>query len=401
MINLKTIYFDCFAGISGDMFLGAMLNLGLDRDQFLKELGRIPLEGYEIDINKDERNSITGTKVTITTSEHHPHRHLSDICQIVDSSSLGSDLKEKIKKAFRILAEAEGKVHGCSPEEIHFHEIGAVDSIIDICGAFILAEMASADRFVFSPLNTGSGTVECAHGTMPVPAPATALLLKDIPVFAKGDPVERTTPTGALLARCLASSFSSMPEGIIKGTGTGIGTRKTDLPNILRVFSLETEKDRSFEGYQEEEAVVIETNIDDMNPQDYESVMELLFAGGAMDVWITPVTMKKGRPAVTLSCLCSKDKVYLLSDTVIRHTTTLGVRSYTVEKIMLEHVIRNRDTTFGKVRIKEGYLGEELVKRSLEYDDIKRISKERGIPQNSLREKIRSEISLDKISDRT
>jgi hypothetical protein len=236
---------------------------------------------------------------------------------------------------------------------------------------------------------------------MPVPAPATALLLKDIPVFAKGDPVERTTPTGALLAGCLASSFSSMPEGTIKASGTGIGTRKTDLPNILRVFSLETEKDRSFEGYQEEEAVVIETNIDDMNPQDYESVMELLFAGGAMDVWITPVTMKKGRPAVTLSCLCSKDKVYLLSDTVIRHTTTLGVRSYTVEKIMLEHVIKNMDTTFGKVRIKEGYLGEELVKRSLEYDDIKRISKERGIPQNSLREKIRSEISLDKISDRT
>jgi len=240
---MKTLYFDCFAGISGDMFLGAMLDLGLDSKKFLEELKKIPLTGYEINIREVEKKHTRATSVDIKTSEHHPHRGLHDICGIIDSSNLDLHLQEKIKNAFRLLAEAEAKVHGCTPEDIHFHEVGAVDSIIDISGAFILVDMLSPEKILFSPLNVGSGTVECAHGTMPVPAPATTELLRNIPIFSNGEQVERTTPTGALIALSMSDSFSSMPPGKLLKTGTGAGMRDTELPNILRVFELDEEEE--------------------------------------------------------------------------------------------------------------------------------------------------------------
>jgi len=401
---MKTLYFDCFAGISGDMFLGAMLDLGLDSKKFLEELKKIPLTGYEINIREVEKKHTRATSVDIKTSEHHPHRGLHDICGIIDSSDLDLHLQEKIKNAFRLLAEAEAKVHGCTPEDIHFHEVGAVDSIIDISGAFILVDMLSPEKILFSPLNVGSGTVECAHGTMPVPAPATTELLRNIPIFSNGEQVERTTPTGALIALSMSDSFSSMPPGKLLKTGTGAGMRDTELPNILRVFELDEEEEYPGQSgspkFKHEVAIVIETNIDDMNPQNYETVMDSLFDAGAMDVWFSPITMKKARPALTLFCLCSGEKTEEMTEIILRSTSTLGVRTYAVDKIMLENTITPLETSFGMVHIKEGWLGNELLKTSIEYEDLKRISRQKGIPLISLREKINGEINGRKHSDK-
>lgn len=392
---MKTLYIDCFAGISGDMFLGAMIDLGLDKDEFLKELATLELHDYEIKIRDSEKRHIAGTKVDVICSEDHPHRGLKEIFRIIDNSNLALSIREKSKKAFTLLAEAEGKVHGKPPEEVHFHEVGAVDSIIDIVGAFILVHMAGAERIICSPLNVGSGTVKCAHGIMPVPAPATVELLKEIPIFSMGEPAERTTPTGALIAACLADSFGSLPNGKMMKCGTGIGTRDTDIPNILRIISLEeniSTRGGSDSGFEEEQGIVLETNIDDMNPQIYETVMDKLFSEGAMDVWISPILMKKGRPANTLSCLCSPEDLNKLSEIILRSTSTLGIRTYKVDKIRLTHVIREVQTSLGNIHIKEGWHGEKLFKTSLEYEDLRRISKTLKIPLIKVSEILKKEI---------
>ena len=393
---MKTLYIDCFAGISGDMFLGSMLDLGLDKELFLEKLGKLSLHGYEVDIRKSEKKHISGTKVDVKCSEDHPHRGLKDICRIIDQSTLETSIREQSKRAFRLLAEAEGKVHGKLPEEIHFHEVGAMDSIIDIVGAFILVHMAAPERIVFSSLNVGSGTVKCAHGIMPVPAPATAELLRGKPVYSMGEPAERTTPTGALLASCLADAFGQIPSGKILKCGTGIGTRDTDIPNILRIFSIEEDfscKEGLAKRFGEEKGIVLETNIDDMNPQVYETVMEELFSEGAMDVWLSPIIMKKSRPANTLSCLCSPGDLNRMGEIILRSTSTLGIRTYPVDKIRLNHIIKEIDTSFGKCHIKEGWLGEELIKTSIEYEDLKKISSEKNIPVIQLRELLMREIT--------
>jgi len=389
---MKKLYVEANAGISGDMFLGAMLDLGLDRDKFLDELGKLPVHGYDIKVDTSERGHITGTKVDVVCSgHHHPHRGLNDILKIIDAADLAPTVKDAAKKAFRLLAEAEGKVHGKSPEEIHFHEVGAVDSIVDTVGAFVLISMADVDEIIFSPLNVGSGSVECAHGIMPVPAPATVELLKDIPVFSMGDPVERTTPTGAMLAACSADSFGKMPSGKILRHGIGLGTRNTDIPNILRVFLMQ-EDSPSERGLGLEKGTVVETNIDDMNPQIYGNVVKKLFAAGAMDVWLTPITMKKGRPATTLSCLCDPEKTGKIAEMILRFTSTLGVRTYPVDKLKLDHIIREVDTSLGKIHIKEGWIGDELIKTSLEYDDLLKISEEMKIPLIKVSDILKKEI---------
>ena len=392
---MKKLYVEATAGISGDMFLGAMLDMGLNEANFIEELGKIPIDGYDIKVRKSERNHITGTKVDVICREQHTHRKLGDILKIIDDSGLDPIVTDNSKKAFRLLAEAEGKVHGKKPEEIHFHEVGAVDSIIDIVGAFILVRMAKTAEVCFSPINVGSGTVECAHGIMPVPAPATVEILKDTPVFSMGDPVERTTPTGALLAACLATSFGGMPTGRISECGIGIGMRETDLPNILRIFMITEDTNEpalSGRGLKMEKGTVVETNIDDMNPQIYGNVMKELFAAGAMDVWLTPITMKKGRPAITLSCLCAPEETNKMAEMVMRLTSTIGVRTYQVDKIKLDHVTKEVDTSLGKIRVKEGWIGNELIKTSMEYDDLLNISEEMKIPLIKVAEILKKEI---------
>lgn len=391
---MKILYLDCFAGISGDMFLGAMLDLGLDAEVWKKELRKIPLQGYSVKIERSSRNHLSGTRVTVIAEEEHPHRGLMDITRIISESELSEFVRESAIKAFSRLAEAEGKVHNKSPEEIHFHEVGAVDSIIDIVGAYILLEMLGPDRVIASPVNTGSGMVKCAHGMLPVPAPATLELLMGIPVFSTPERIERTTPTGALLLRSMTVDFSSMPEGFILSQGYGLGTKETpELPNLLRAVLLEyPEKTAGSDLTATENALIVETNIDDMNPQVYDTVMESLFSKGAMDAWLTSITMKKGRPAIKISCLCSEEILHDVMNILLKETTTLGLRIYEVNKFKLEPKFRTLETRFGRIVIKEAWWGDEKIKEAPEYEDLKKISREKQIPLVKLYEEIRKDL---------
>ncbi|MBN1333657.1 MAG: nickel pincer cofactor biosynthesis protein LarC [Synergistales bacterium] len=390
---MKILYLDCFAGISGDMFLGAMLDLGMDAEAWKRELSKIPLPGYSVLIERSSRNHISGTKVTVISEEGHPHRRLRDITGIISGSGLSEFVRKSSLQAFRILAEAEGKVHDKNPDEIHFHEVGAVDSIVDIVGAFILLEMLKPDRIIASPVNTGSGMVECAHGSLPVPAPATLELLQGIPVFSTPEMIERTTPTGALLLRSMTEDFSSLPEGFIHSQGYGLGTKETPgLPNLLRAVLLEYSEKTGPDLPSTENALIIETNIDDMNPQVYDTVMESLFSKGAMDAWLTSITMKKGRPAIKISCLCSEEDLHDLMNILLKETTTLGLRIYEVNKFKLEPKFRTLETRFGRIVIKEAWWGGEKIKEAPEYEDLKKISREKQIPLVKLYEEIHKDL---------
>ena len=240
---MKTLYLDCFAGIAGDMLIGALLGLLPDPERFRAEMRRLtllPEDSYELVIERGMKNGIAGTNFDVRTHEHHPHRGLHEIEEIVGGSALSDRVRRESLRAFALLAEAEAQVHGTTPDKIHFHEVGAIDSIVDIVGAFVLMELLDWPRVLCSPLNVGSGTVTCAHGVLPVPAPATALLLRGLPIFSRGAPMERTTPTGALLARTLASAFCSIPAGSVIASSFGLGNRDSeDMPNVLRVLLME------------------------------------------------------------------------------------------------------------------------------------------------------------------
>ncbi|MDR1740600.1 MAG: nickel pincer cofactor biosynthesis protein LarC [Synergistaceae bacterium] len=383
---MKTLYFDCFAGISGDMTVGALFELVPDAAMFrgvLAGLRRLPPSEYEISLGKDVRHGLVGTRFVVQTGEHHPHRSLRDVEEIVMDSSLSDRVKTEVARAFARLAEAEARVHGTTPDKIHFHEVGAVDSIIDIVGTYVLIEALGWPRVLCSPINVGSGTVECAHGVLPVPAPATEVLLHGLPVFSRGEPMERTTPTGALLARSLASAFTSIPDGVIASAGHGIGARESDIPNILRVLLMDAKEASG--GFERDAVSLLESNIDDMNPQDFELAAERLFEAGALDVWLEHVSMKKGRPGVKLCCLCRPEQADFLSVCMLCNTTTQGVRRLAADRAKLRHTVEERDTSFGKIRFKSAYLGESVLRRTPEYDDLKRAALERGVPLAEVR----------------
>lgn len=412
---MKTLYLDCFAGIAGDMFLGAMLDLGLDKNAFLKTMEGVVLfpegagrhhhhhdhnhdhdhhhhhpEGrtLKISIEPGSKGGISGTKVTVRNPEDHPHRGLSDVLAIVDASPLSPFVKEKSREAFRLLAEAEASVHGTTPDEVHFHEVGAIDSIADIIGAFVLVDMAGVQRVISSPLNVGSGTVKCAHGVLPVPAPATLALLEGIPVYSEGSPMERVTPTGALLVKCLADDFGPLPAGRVTASGRGLGDRDGDIPNLVRAVLVESDGAADGAPFARDRGTVLETNIDDMNPQYYGPVMERLFAAGALDVWATPIIMKKGRPAVTLSCLCLPEKEEALAEIILRETTTLGLRKYGVDRLKTDHEIVERDTDWGPVRFKVARLGGKTLRANPEFEDVRRLSEKHSVPMPEMRERL-------------
>jgi hypothetical protein len=373
---MKLLYLDCFSGISGDMFLGALLDLGIAERDFVAELRKLPLSGYEIEIKKALKKGIAGTDVYIKSSEHHPHRGLKEIYDIIDKSALKPEVKKMSKEAFLKLAQAEGKIHGKAPEEIHFHEVGAVDSIVDIVGSCILMDMLKPDLVVSSPVNVGSGTVECAHGVLPVPAPATLELLKGVPVYARGEEGELTTPTGALLLSVFVSRFGPMPEGITEKVGYGLGKKDRKSPNVLRAVLMEAEE----EDLEKDRVLVMEANIDDMNPELYDEVMESLFNKGALDVFITPIIMKKSRPAVKLSCIVPFDKKEQIADALLMETTTIGVRYYEVDRCKLERNIEKKETPWGTVRMKVLKKSGRLVRITPEFEDVRQISRNFNIP---------------------
>jgi len=392
---MKTLYLDCFAGIAGDMLVGALFELTPNQERFKAELAKmtdLPLEDYGVSFEKGDKNGITGTYFRVHTHEHHAHRGLNDIESIIMSSGLSVRLKREILRAFALLAEAEAKVHGTTPDEIHFHEVGAIDSILDIVGAYVLLDQLGWPRVLCSTINVGSGTVKCAHGVLPVPAPATEILLRGLPVCSLGDPMERTTPTGALLARCMADAFCPFPQGTIIMSGYGLGTRSSDLPNVVRAVLMDSKESPGENSVEHDRVTLLESNIDDMNPQDFELVLERLFAEGALDAWLEPIFMKKNRPGVKLCCICSPEISEALSVLILRDTTTQGIRKVAVDRSKLCYKIEEAATSFGPLRVKVALMNNEPLRCTPEYDDLKRMAKEHGMSLPELRNRIAREI---------
>jgi uncharacterized protein (TIGR00299 family) protein len=388
--EMKILYYDCFSGISGDMHLGAMLDLGVDPEHLLGQLRKLDLDGWDIKISEDRRKGITGTRVDVILDEgakdSKVHRNLSSISSIIKESKLEEAVKLRSLRMFKKLAGAEAKIHGLGIDEVHFHEVGAVDSIIDIVGAAICIEYLNPDRIMASEVELGGGFVSCAHGRFPVPAPATAEILTGVPVRTGAVQEEMTTPTGALILACNVDEFASM-KGLKTGkTAYGIGQRDTEIPNVLRVYI--AEEDSEADTPDHEEAWVLECNIDDMNPEMYGYVMDTLFDLGADDVFITPIIMKKARPASKLSVLCKNERKQSLTEALLTHTTSLGLRSYPVGKTMLKREFSKLRTSYGEVTIKTAVYKGRKLKSKPEYEDCIRLAREHGVPVSQIYQEI-------------
>ncbi|RLD71623.1 MAG: nickel pincer cofactor biosynthesis protein LarC [Bacteroidetes bacterium] len=376
----RILYYDCFAGISGDMNLGALVDLGVDAGHLERELGKLNIEGFRLEVKADMRKGISGTKVTVVVDhpENEKHRHLSHIEELINGSSLSDSIKAKSLAIFDLVAEAEAKVHNISKEKVHFHEVGALDSIADIVGAAICQEYLEVDEIQASPVQLGGGFVKCAHGMMPVPAPATAEIVAEIPVKTGLVDYEATTPTGAAILAATVDRFESRMELVVLKTGYGIGQRDGEIPNVLRVYLAEGSK-RVPEDVEEEEAVMLECNLDDMNPERYTHVMDLLFEAGAADVFIIPIVMKKSRPGHMLSVLCSSDSVDKMKEILFTETSSIGLREHTLKKSMLRREMVVVSTKYGEIEVKRSYFNGKVVNEKPEFEQCRKLAREHGV----------------------
>ncbi len=391
---MRVLCYDCFSGISGDMNLGAMLDLGIEESYLKSELDKLNLRGWELKVEKAQKHGIHGTKVTVKQTKHeHAHRHLSDIEKIIDGSSLGGDVKELSMKIFRKIAVAEAKVHGIPVEEVHFHEVGAIDSIVDITGAAICFAALNPDAVFVSEIELGSGFVKCDHGNLPVPAPATAEIVKGMPVRTGGVGFEATTPTGAAILSALGTEFGSTQAVKITRTGYGVGHKEhPDIPNLLRVSLGETASN-SATGHK---ALLIESNIDDMNPEFYDHISERLFKAGASDVYFSQIIMKKGRPGVVLKVICETGIEDAVKDIIFKESTTLGIRIFEFRKETLAREFGKISTVYGEITIKKSFYENLPVSVKPEYEDCKRIASEKGIPVKEVYNHVMGLLSLNK-----
>jgi uncharacterized protein (TIGR00299 family) protein len=384
---MRIVYFDCFAGVSGDMLIGALIDLGADFESLTHQLLSLRLNGYQLNRREVTRNGIAAIKFDVEVDQREqPARKLADVRKIIDDSILSDRVKTLSVRIFERLAEAEARVHRTTPDKVHFHEVGAVDSIIDTVGAMIGFELLGVERFFCSPLRLGSGFVETEHGRLLVPAPATAELLKQAPVYSGDLEGEFVTPTGAAIVTTLCEEFGAMPLMTVDRVGYGAGARDPKgFPNALRVFvgELEEQANRSAvlsSSSQVETLTIIETNIDDMNPQAYNFVMERAFELGALDVFMVPSQMKKDRPGVLLTVLSKPETANAIIDMLLIQTTTLGVRYYDAQRRTLERTIETIDTEYGRVRIKVARDGARTLHFQPEYDDCARLAIESGAP---------------------
>lgn len=382
---MRIAYFDCFAGICGNMILGALIDLGLNAEDLKGELKKLKLSGYDIGITKAERGGIWGTNLNVAVSKDQAERNLNDVFNIIENSKLDDGVKNESKEIFLKLAKAEAKIHNKDIGKIHFHEVGATDAIIDIVGSTIALKKLGIERVYASKLHLGTGFVKCSHGVLPVPAPATLELLKGVPVYSTGVEGELVTPTGAAVITTISKSFGPIPSMRIEKIGYGAGDRDSSIPNMLRVFVGNSEV-----KHKQDRVLVLETNIDDMNPQLYEYVSDLLLERGAKDVFLTPIYMKKNRPGIVLSVISSPDKVEELIEIVLRETTTLGVRiSEMRRREKLGREIKAINTRFGRVRVKLGFIGDEVKEVAPEYEDCKRIARQRHLPIRDVFEEVK------------
>ncbi|MBN1782812.1 nickel pincer cofactor biosynthesis protein LarC [bacterium] len=382
---MKIAYFDCFAGASGDMILGALIDAGLPLETLQTELGKLSLQGYSLTAEIKHKQHITGTKFDVQVPHEHHHRSLKDIRQIILDSGLTDSVKEVSVNIFTRLAEAEGKIHNKPADAVHFHEVGAVDSIVDIVGAAIGFEYLGIERIFASKLPMGTGSIRCAHGVLPVPAPATLELLKGIPVFQTTLECELVTPTGAAILSTMAGEFGHFPDMTILRTGYGLGSRDLEIPNIIRVII--GEKAGGINEVQ-----LIETNIDDMNPQFYDHVMNRLFDAGALDVFMTQVIMKKNRPGVVLSIIAPPAQVDGLTQILFQETTTLGVRISEVKKRrILSRQIITVTTPWGDGQVKIRIMEDGTKTAEPEYEDCKQLAKNSRISIQTVYQTLKNE----------
>jgi pyridinium-3,5-bisthiocarboxylic acid mononucleotide nickel chelatase len=378
----RVLYFDCFSGISGDMALGAMLDAGLPLEELKGALGSLSVSGFDVSAVPVLRAGMSATKFTVHEHGgaqhdhgHHTHRHLSAIFGLIDKSALSTAGRDRAKAMFQRLAEVEAGIHQMPVEKVHLHEVGALDSIIDIVGIVFALEWAGADRVVCSPLNVGGGMVESAHGLFPVPAPATVKLLGDAPVYAGLVQKELVTPTGALIVTSYAQSFGPVPAMRIEHIGYGAGERDDPTtPNVLRVLI-----GRGATEAKSERVTVVECEIDDMNPQIFGVVMDQLYAAGALEVFYVPVQMKKNRPGTLLTVIAAPERLGQISDIVFRETTTIGLRHSEVARECLDREIITVDTSIGAVRFKVARRDGRVLNAVPEFDDCAKLAAARNL----------------------
>lgn len=389
---MKVLYFDCSSGISGNMTLGALLEIIDDKDYLIKEIEKLNISGYKIEISKKIKNGITGTYVDVILEEnhhhdhenkethkhHHEHRNINDVFKIIDNSNIDKESKELSKRIFMRVAKAESKVHNKPLEEVHFHEVGAIDSIIDIVGTAILINKINPDKIISSIVNDGYGFINCAHGLMSVPVPATSEIFSDSNVkFRQIDvDTELVTPTGAAIITELAQEYRVMPVMKVDKIGWGAGFKNLKIPNVLKVYCGEIQDEK-------EELVLMETNIDDSNAEILGYTMEKLLENGALDVFYTPVFMKKNRPAYMLTVLCKKENIKGLQKIIFRETTTIGIRYYSVQRTELERKVIDIDTEYGKIKAKK-VINDDEEYIYPEYESIKMIAIKNNIPLKEL-----------------
>lgn len=375
----RVLFIEPNSGISGDMMIGALLDLGFSFETLRETLSLLPLDGYQLSAQKCNRSGIQATKFDVHARHEHSHRSFADIRAMIESSGLSPWIREKSIDAFRRLAEAEGKIHGLPPEKVHFHEVGAVDSIVDIVGTMIAMEPLQAARIVSSAVNVGQGTLECQHGTYPVPGPAAQELLRGVPVFSNSVTGELTTPTGATLLVTLAGEFGIRPAMKIAATGYGAGTRQTPgNANVLRISLGEAFAAPA--PHAAETVAVLEATIDDMSPQVYGYFQEKALQSGALDVYATPIQMKKNRPAQKITCICAPADVDHLSGIIFRETTTIGIRCTIAQRKTLQREFVQVQTAYGAVTMKVSRLEGKPVNAVPEYEDCRRLAQQTETP---------------------
>jgi uncharacterized protein (TIGR00299 family) protein len=396
---VKILYFDCFAGAAGDMILGALLDAGLPFEELKRALGSLAVDGWDVSVDRVVKTGVTATKFRVhehalTAPSHqsatgpagptrHAHYHLKHIFAAIERSALNDAGKARAIKMFTRLGEAEAAIHGTTMEKVHLHEVGAIDSIIDIVGAVFALEWFKADRIVVSPMNVGGGMVNSAHGVFPVPAPATLALLQGAPVYSSGIQSELLTPTGALILTEYASDFGPVPAMTIERIGYGAGDRELkDTPNVVRVLIGESSmpQDLKSPGPQQHRVSVLECEIDDMNPQIFGVLMDRLYAAGALEVFYASVQMKKNRPGTLMTVVCKPEHRESMTEIVFRESTTIGVRHQELSRECLDRETVTVQTAVGPVRVKVASRDGRVLNAQPEFDDLAKLSHERGIP---------------------
>ncbi len=393
---MRIAYFDCFSGASGDMILGSLIDAGLSPQRLRGELKKLRIPAIDLKSKKVLEGGLSATRVVVEgRNEKRPHRNLKEILRIIDRSGVETEVKEKSAEIFMRIASVEGKIHRRPAEEVHFHELGGLDSVVDIVGSVWGIRQLAIEKIDVSRVNVGGGFVKCEHGILPVPAPATLSLMEGKPIYSSGVERELLTPTGAAILSTLGSEFGPMPPIHVERVGYGAGRDDLPHPNLLRLII-----GTSVSAPGRERVAVIETNIDDMNPQFYDYVMDGLLATKVLEVFITPILMKKNRPGHLLTVICPPEKLASVTNFLLKETTTIGLRWHEEERAKTDREIISRQTKHGKIRFKLARWEGKVVNLSPEYEDCKRLALEKRVPLKEIFEEARKSVATFQAGER-